>query len=257
MRLRIFFMLVLFFSVSLAQDRGQKLYQEQKYDEARAHYDLILSKRENDRAAHFGRGVSAYFQDEKETAFQSFKQALSTKDSMLQSKTLYNIGNMLYEQQKMDESLAFYKKAMILEPSDHDAKINYELIKRQMRKQEEQEQNQEKNQDSNKNDQNDDNQNKKQGNQKSEDQQKSENHPSEEENKDQDDTQQSRSAKGEQDQKKESEKRSIQNQETEPQHKSDRQLNAEAILNALKDNEKIYQKQQIARSKVFKLEKDW
>ena len=136
MRLRIFFMLVLFFSVSLAQDRGQKLYQEQKYDEARAHYDLILSKRENDRAAHFGRGVSAYFQDEKETAFQSFKQALSTKDSMLQSKTLYNIGNMLYEQQKMDESLAFYKKAMILEPSDHDAKINYELIKRQMRKQE-------------------------------------------------------------------------------------------------------------------------
>ena len=80
---------------------------------------------------------------------------------------------------------------------------------------------------------------------------------SEEENKDQDDTQQSRSAKGEQGQKKESEKRSIQNQEPEPQHKSDRQLNAEAILNALKDNEKINQKQQIARSKVLKLEKDW
>ena len=50
---------------------------------------------------------------------------------------------------------------------------------------------------------------------------------------------------------------SIQNQETEPQHKSDRQLNAEAILNALKDNEKINQKQKIARSKVLKLEKDW
>ena len=60
---------------------------------------------------------------------------------------------MLYEQQKMDESLAFYKKAMMLDPSDYDAKINYELMKRQMRKQEEQEQNQEKDQDPNKDDQ--------------------------------------------------------------------------------------------------------
>ena len=257
MRLRIFFILVLFFSVSLAQDRGQKLYQEQKYDAARAHYDLILSKRENDRAAHFGRGASAYFQNAKETALQSFTQALSTKDSMLQSKALYNIGNMLYEQQKMDESLAFYKKAMILDPSDHDAKINYELMKRQMRNKEEQEQNQKKDQDPKKNDQNDNNQNEEQGNQKSEDKQESEKHPSEEENKDQDDTQQSQSAKEEQDQKKEFDKRSTQNQETEPQHKSDRQLNAEAILNALKDNEKINQKQQIARSKRLKLEKDW
>jgi len=257
MRLRIFFILVLFFSVSLAQDRGQKLYQEQKYDAARAHYDLILSKRENDKAAHFGRGASAYSQNEKETALQSFKQALSTKDRMLQSKALYNIGNMLYEQQKMDESLAFYKKAMMLDPSDYDAKINYELMKRQMRKQEEQEQNQEKDQDPNKDDQNDDNQNKKQGDQKSEDQQESEKRPSEEENRDQDDPQQPQPAKGEQDQKKGSDKSSIQNQETEPQHKSDRQLNAEAILNALKDNEKINQKQQIARSKVLKLEKDW
>ncbi len=39
--------------------------------------------------------------------------------------------------------------------------------------------------------------------------------------------------------------------------KTDKQMQAEAILNALKDQEKINQKRQIAKSKSRKLEKDW
>ena len=39
--------------------------------------------------------------------------------------------------------------------------------------------------------------------------------------------------------------------------KTDKQLQAEAILNALKDQEKINQKRQIAKVKSRKLEKDW
>ena len=46
-----------------------------------------------------------------------------------------------------------------------------------------------------------------------------------------------------------------QDKENEP--KTDKQIQAEAILNALKDQEKINQKRQISKSKSKKLEKDW
>ena len=46
-------------------------------------------------------------------------------------------------------------------------------------------------------------------------------------------------------------------QDKEDEPKTDKQIQAEAILNALKDQEKINQKRQISKSKSKKLEKDW
>ena len=41
------------------------------------------------------------------------------------------------------------------------------------------------------------------------------------------------------------------------ENKSDELMQAEAILNALKDQEKINQKQKILKTKSFKFDKDW
>ena len=43
----------------------------------------------------------------------------------------------------------------------------------------------------------------------------------------------------------------------ENENKSDELMQAEAILNALKDQEKINQKQKILKTKSFKFDKDW
>ena len=56
--------------------------------------------------------------------------------------------------------------------------------------------------------------------------------------------------------KKEQQQSQAKQDETQDQ-KTDKQMQAEAILNALKDQEKINQKRQIAKSKSQKLEKDW
>ena len=93
----------------------------------------------------------------------------------------------------MDESLAFYKKAIELDPSDQDAKINFELLKQAIQEQQNQEQ-----------------QNQEQKDKKENDVQK-----------------------------------------------TDQQIQAEAILNALKDQEKINQKRQIKKARSRKMEKDW
>lgn len=40
----------------------------------------------------------------------------------------YDLGNALYRNEKLDAALEEYKKAMLLDPDDQDAKSNYELV---------------------------------------------------------------------------------------------------------------------------------
>ena len=190
------------------QDKGKSAYNDKRYGDAKIYYQDILSKRKNDNAAKFGLGVTAYKQKDIETALSSLNAAKNSEDSKLASKAYYNLGNMLREQNKMDESLAFYKKAIELDPSDQDAKINFELLKQVMQEQQNQEQ------------QNQEQQNREQQDQEQQDQEQR--------------------AKKEDD-----------------EQTTAQQIQAEASLNALKDQEKINQKRQIKKARSRKMEKDW
>ena len=238
-----FSIIVLLMSALQAQDKGRKAYESGKYDEARAYYEHVLNNRKNDAAAQFGLGATAYKQQDMEIATRSLDAVKNSDDPSLAAKALYNLGNMFRDQQKMAESLAMYRKALELDPMDEDAKINYELLKQVIEQQqtEEQEQQQDQNSDQKKED---DGQN-----QASQDQQQ--------DNKE--DQKQNQQNQGDQ---KQSEKPAQQQQSQVEQEasqgkKSDKQMQAEAILNALKDQEKINQKRQIAKSKSRKMEKDW
>ena len=243
-----------YLGVLFGQDKGKKAYEEGHYDEARVYYEHVLKNRKKDNGAQFGLGVTAYQQKDMETAARALNNAMNSDDKSLASKAMYNLGNMFRDQQKMEESLALYRKAIELDPTDEDAKVNYELLKQVLQQQEQQQQQDKQNQeqdqekqDQQKQDQDSegqDEQNNNQDNQeKGEDQQKQ-----------QEDQQQSQSEKEEE--KKEQQQSQAKKDETQDQ-KTDKQMQAEAILNALKDQEKINQKRQIAKSKSRKLEKDW
>ena len=243
-----------YLGVLFGQDKGKKAYEEGQYDEARVYYEHVLKNRKKDNGAQYGLGVTAYQQKDMETAARALNNAMNSDDKSLASKAMYNLGNMFRDQQKMEESLALYRKAIELDPTDEDAKVNYELLKQVLQQQEQQQQQDKQNQeqdqekqDQQKQDQDSegqDEQNKNQDNQeKGEDQQKQ-----------QEDQQQSQSEKEEE--KKEQQQSQAKKDETQDQ-KTDKQMQAEAILNALKDQEKINQKRQIAKSKSRKLEKDW
>ncbi len=226
-----------YLAVLFGQDKGKKAYEEGHYDEARVYYEHVLKNRKKDDGAQFGLGVTAYQQKDMETAARALNNAMNSDDKSLASKAMYNLGNMFRDQQKMEESLALYRKAIELDPTDEDAKVNYELLKQVLQQQEQQQQQEKQNQEKqDQQKQNQDNQ------EKGEDQQKQ-----------QEDQQKSQSEKEE---KKEQQQSQAKQDETQDQ-KTDKQMQAEAILNALKDQEKINQKRQIAKSKSRKLEKDW
>ena len=240
-------------SLIFAQDKGQTLYQEGKFDEARAYYERILRNREKDDAARFGLGTSAYQQKDFETAARVFNNVMMTKDKSLQSKALYNIGTLFNEQQKMEESLAFFRKAIESDPLNEDAKVNYELLKRHLQQQQQdQQQNSNQNQDSKDQQKNQDNHHQDKDNQ-DEDQFGSD----EEKDRQKQEQKEDQAQQGDEKNKDQKQKIPEQTQEEGNEPKTDKQLQAEAILNALKDQEKINQKRQIAKVKSTKLEKDW
>jgi tetratricopeptide (TPR) repeat protein len=221
---------ILSITVILANDDdGIKYYKSQDFSRAREYYEQVLIDHPEKHAASFGLGASIYQQQNYEDAIRAFETALKTEDKDLKYKAYYNMGNALYKQQRIEESLAFYKKALEVEPSDHESKFNYELLKYQMQSQEDQQ--------------------KRDGGDQTDDQDRSEQKP----DPSQDPDQQSKNEKEEQQDQGE---QSDQDQQTQPK-KSPEQLNAETILDALKNDEKIHQKLKIAQKKSRKLEKDW
>ena len=252
----IFIILYLTISKLPAIDKGNRYYWQEDFESARAYYEAILQKAPANRAAQFGLGVTAFKQLDLETAQKAFEQTLSAKDPKLKAKAYYNLGNTLYQQQRPEESLAFFRKAIELDPNDMDAKYNYELLRYQM---EQQKQQQQKNGQDQKDRQNQDQQqdqeqsdSKKQGEKDQQDQQSDQSQKKNNEQQDQQQQQAEQNKEPEQMDQEQSQKSQM-NQEEESANKQ----SARAMLDAMKDDEKIYMKKQIARAKSKKLEKDW
>jgi Ca-activated chloride channel family protein len=217
----------------LADDDGLNNYKNKKFEEAKSYYEQILAARENDAAANLGLGASQYQLGDIPNAAKSFEEALKSEDTNIQDRAYYNLGNSLYSQQKMEESIAYYRKALELNPNDDDAKFNYELAK--YIAQQQQDQNQE-NQDDQQDEQNQDqNDSKNDNDQDNESQDTDKKEPDKQEDEESDSSQ--------------DEKRDA--------PKTQKQMNAEAILDALKDEEKIHQKVKMAQQSGRKFEKDW
>ena len=241
-----------YLGILFGQDKGKKAYKEGHYDEARIYYEHVLKNRKKDDGAQYGLGVTAYQQKDMETAARALNNAMNSDDKSLASKAMYNLGNMFRDQQKMEESLALYRKAIELDPTDEDAKVNYELLKQVLQQQEQQQQQDEQNQEQDQ--EKGDDQQKQDQDSEGQDEQNKDQEKQEDQQKQQEDQQQSQSEK---EKEKKAQQQSQEKQDETQDKKTDKQMQAEAILNALKDQEKINQKRQIAKSKSRKLEKDW
>ena len=244
------FCFLFFVSISIGADKGIDYYNNNEFEKARQYYESILIDRNDDPAANFGLGTAAFQQQDYAAAMKGFETALGTDNDKLISSVYYNMANILAQNQRLEESLAFFRKSLELNPGDLDAKINYELIKFQLQQQQ---QNQDQNQNQDENDKDDE----QSGDQKKQDQQQDQQKQEENAQKDSSDEKESEQKSNQNGDKQEDQNQQQQDiAENEKQESQDKQ-NAAAILDALKKDEKINKKQQISRAKKRKLEKDW
>ena len=117
-------------------------------------YEELIKKYPNKSGIHYNLGNLKYLSGDHEGAIEAFRKDLSNNDYQLKSDALYNIGNTLYELGKYQESSEYFKQAIEINPNDKDAKINYEISKRMLEKQQEQQKNSEQNQENQEQDEN-------------------------------------------------------------------------------------------------------
>lgn len=114
---------------------GNKLFIEEKYDEANNKYrDALVNNPENP-IIHFNIGNVQYKKKKFEEAMKHYEKSLSSDDILTQSKSYYNMGNTLYRMGKLPESILAYTQALILNPNDEDAKYNLEFVRAKLKDQ--------------------------------------------------------------------------------------------------------------------------
>ena len=298
---------ILVFSIiqyTYCQDIGIQAYERNNFEKARLYYEKIINERDNNKDAKFGAGSSLFKQNDLDNALEYFNQVVDSDDLQLASKATYNIGNIYREKGDYEKSLASYKRAITLDASNNDAKVNFELLKYMLQNNSQQQQGNEDSSGANEQEQNGQqelegdssgaNEQEQNGQQEREgdssganeqeqnDQQEREGDSSganeQEQNNQQErkgednqssnlkqDKQEEQESFGGQDlkneepfgQHKESESPPDNSEKTGTSLKSDKMIQAEAILDAIKDQEKINQKIKIRMKASKKMEKDW
>ena len=117
---------------------GNRNFSEGDYDTALELYREALEESPDSPAIRFNLGDAQFKKEEMEDATDSFSQALRSEDPGIKSRAQYNLGNSLYRQGKLQESLSAYREALKLAPGDRDAKHNLEFVLKQLKEQQQQ-----------------------------------------------------------------------------------------------------------------------
>ena len=126
----VFFLLLLsFYGGAQQADRlireGNKEYRSNRFEQALPLYRKAQASGSYNPAAWYNAGDALYRDKQWAEAEKSFDRVIEPhNDRSLQQKAFYNKGASLSRQNKLEESIAAYKQAVVLNPADEDARIN-------------------------------------------------------------------------------------------------------------------------------------
>jgi Ca-activated chloride channel family protein len=201
--------------------KGDKNNALESYERALKYYrDAEIEKPESPELS-YNLGNVMYQQEKYQDALEKYYKGLSTEKPKDQAATYYNMGNALYRSGKYTESIQAYQKCLDINPDDEDAKYNIEFVRKKMKEMLDKEKQRQQQQ------------------QQNQQQQQQQNQQQQQKQEQQQEQKQEQQAQSQEEQKKQEEKQE-QMKPKEGMTKED----AERILNAFKDDEKDLQKKQ-------------
>lgn len=211
---------------------GNRNFEEKKYEESEVSYRKAINKEADLFDANFNLGDALYKQEKFNEAATKFDGLTNRVESNKElAKACHNLGNSLLKSQKIEQSIAAYKSSLRYYPDDQETKYNLayakDLLKEQQQKKD-QDQKQNKDQDKNK------------------------------EKQEQDNDKQNQQEKDQQEQNKKDQQEDKQKQQKQSQKISKEDANR--LLNALANDEKMIQekvKKAKAKMQKVKTEKNW
>jgi tetratricopeptide (TPR) repeat protein len=122
---------------------GDELYERRAYTDAETAYRKALEEKTKPTTA-YNLGNTIYNQNRIPEAIQQYQKSIELSDDpALKSKAWYNLGNAHYQNQEYDKSIQAYIESLKLQPDDEEAKKNLTLALRQYQQQQQQQQQQE------------------------------------------------------------------------------------------------------------------
>jgi Ca-activated chloride channel homolog len=275
--MRRFIVLFLIAVASARADTASRLYEQGKYEEALGRYRKAAGNQPENWPLFYDLGAAAYKAGRPDEAANAFERALGSKDPALQAKALYNLGNSYYRlgevaekrsrEQAMpqyEHSLKSYESSLTMNPRDEDTKFNLEMVKKKIEELKKQQRQQKNNQQ----DRQQNNQQQKQNQSQNQQQQQNPQQSDAEKQKQQEqqNQQQQQAAKEKQEaEAKQQQEQKQQQQEQQQQAKNGQpesydKMQAAALLDNLRENEKAWNFFPELLSKTNELsepEKDW
>ena len=245
--------------INAAKSAAEDAFKSGDYNAAIRHYQYLvdsLGVTEDEVVLNLANAF--YLAKDTANAFNTYQSVTGSPQSDIKSKAHQQLGIMANQQGRSEEALNHFKQAIKAEPSNDDARYNYEMLKKKLEeKKKEQDEKQQQNKDQEKKDQ----QNKDQENKEEQkkDQQEKEQQNKDEQNKDQQqkDQEQKEKEKKEQEEKEKQEKEKQEQDQKQAEKKEMQNLDREKleqmkiseekarmILEAMKNQEKQYLQQQ-------------
>ncbi|MDP2768039.1 MAG: hypothetical protein Q8O41_11445 [Candidatus Methanoperedens sp.] len=133
-------------SIAGVVEKGNRLYYDQKYQDASKYYDQALAQQPDSAVINFDSGAAQYQIKEYQKANSLFEKSLITEDKSLEAKANYNLGNSKYmlglskentelsvAVQLLEGALNNYKRTQELTPKDEDVKVNYKIVQEKLK----------------------------------------------------------------------------------------------------------------------------
>jgi Ca-activated chloride channel homolog len=249
--------------INSAKSAAEDAFKSGDYKTAIRHYKFLVdSLGVNEDEVVLNLANAYYLAKDTANAFNGYQSVTESPKSDIKSKANQQLGIMANQQGRAEEALNFFKQAIKAEPSNDDARYNYEMLKKKLEEKKKEEEKQKQNKDQQKQDQENKDQQKKeeqdkdqkQDDQKNKDeqnkdqQQKEQKEKEQKEQKEQEEKEQKEKEKQEQE-KKEAEKKEMQNLDKDKlEQMKISEEKARMILEAMKNQEKQYLQQQKRKS---------
>jgi|SRR5690554_2833982 tetratricopeptide (TPR) repeat protein len=124
--------------------KGNQNYEQLDYSKAEAQYRAALAEEENSIKANFNLGNALYQQQKYEQSRTHYDKVVRNRKASEsdKSKAYHNIGKTYLDEKKPDKAVENFKEALKLNPNDDETRYNYALAKKMLEEQENQQQNQ-------------------------------------------------------------------------------------------------------------------
>jgi tetratricopeptide (TPR) repeat protein len=116
--------------------KGNKDYEEENHEEALDNYMKAQGLDSTHAVPHFNAGDAFYRMGKFPEGAEEFLRSAASPTDSIAAMSYYNLGNSMFKANDYQSAIEAYKRSLLMDPDDEDAKFNLELAMRMMQQQE-------------------------------------------------------------------------------------------------------------------------